>query len=177
MNYSGGMSPETRRLVIAIVARNADAATVDRLIAAVRALKDPLERQHLFTALADVSDPAQAERVIEFAIGPDAPAGSAPYIMLNVAGNHPDLVWKKALEYISGPDAPINSFLKLTLMPSIASNSSDTGRIEDLQNYAEKNIPATARQEVISAIATIRLHVKFRSERLPQIDEWLKQRL
>src|SRR5580704_9350950 len=46
MNRSGGMSPETRRLAIAIVAHNADAAMVDRLIAAVRASKDPLERQN-----------------------------------------------------------------------------------------------------------------------------------
>jgi hypothetical protein len=79
---------------------------VDRLIAAVRALKDPLERQHFFTALADVSDPAQAERVIEFAIGPYAPAGSAPYIMLNVAGNHPDRLSMVIAVARSTPDIP-----------------------------------------------------------------------
>jgi aminopeptidase N len=173
MDHPETMSPETRRVVIAIVARNADRPAIDRLMAAVRASTNPLERQHLFDALAEVADPGEAERVVQFATGPDAPAGSAPYILISIAREHPDVVWKMGLEYVSRPDAPIDSYMQLALMPAIAASSGDPRRIDDLLKYADKNIPPEARQEVESAIATIKLHAKFKSEHLPEIDRWL----
>ena len=57
--------------------------------------------------------------------GPEAPTGSAPYTLFALAANHPDLAWKIGLVYVSRPDAPIDSQLKLFLMPGIASKSAD----------------------------------------------------
>jgi aminopeptidase N len=173
MDHPESMSPETRRTVIAIVARHADGPAMDRLMTAVRG-SDPLERQKLLGAMAQVSDPSQAERVVRIGTGAEAPAGSAPYTLLALAANHPDLIWKMGLEYVSRPDAAIDSMLKLRLMPEIASNSADLSRIDDLEAYAAKNIPPEARKAVESAISSIRLNAKFRAERLPQIDRWLR---
>ncbi len=58
-------------------------------------------------------------------------------------------------------------------MPGIASQSSDRKRAADLETYADRHIPASARRNVESAIATINLNVKFRTERLPDIDAWV----
>ena len=173
MNNPNGLSAETRQTVISIVARNADGPTLDRLLAAVRASKDPFEKEKLFGTLGEIADLAGAERVMEFAVGPDAPAGFAPNILWMVSDDHPDLAWNWALRHVDRPEFAIDPLTRLFLMPEIAANSSDRKRIADLQTYADQHIPSSARQNVESAIATINLKVKFRSERLPEIDKWL----
>jgi hypothetical protein len=62
------------------------------------------------------------------------------------------------------------------MMPAIAGQSNDSKRAGELRAYAEKEIPASARQGVEAAVANIELHAKFRAERLREIDAWLANR-
>jgi len=168
-----GVSPAVRQTAISIVARNADEATLDRLIAIARDTKDPLEKENLFVALAQVADPAGAERVLDVGVGPEAPAGTAPYTLYRVSVEHPDQVWNRALQLGDRPDFPIDPYVKLFLMPAIAGNSSDPKRAIDLQAYANEHIPSSARQRVVGAIADINMNASFRAKRLPEITRWL----
>lgn len=168
-----GVSPAVRQTAISIVARNADEATVDRLIAIARNTKDPLEKENLFVALAQVADRAGAERVLDVGVGPEAPAGTAPYTLYRVSAEHPDQVWNRALQLVDRPDFPIDPYVKLFLMPAIAANSSDPKRAIDLQAYADEHIPSSARQNVVEATAEIKLNANFRAERIPEINKWL----
>jgi aminopeptidase N len=127
----------------------------------------------LLQLLGQIADPAGAARVIDAAMGPDAPAGSALKALWQVSHDHPNLAWKRALPYVERADSPVDPQMKMILIPMIASVSSEQGRIKDLQAYADQHIPASARQRVTSAIASINLNAKFKSERLPEIDEWL----
>jgi aminopeptidase N len=167
------VSPAVRRSALSIVARNADAEALDRLIALLRTMQDPLEKENTLEALAAIADPAGAHRVLEFSVGPDAPAGTVDSIFIAVSREHPDLAWNFALEHVDQPGFPIDSSTRLTLMPAIASRSTERKRASDLETYAGQHIASSARQNVESAIASINLNVKFRAERLPQIDEWV----
>jgi aminopeptidase N len=170
------VSPGTRQTVLTIVAHQADAAALDRLIARLHAASDPLEKQITFTALQGIADPAGAQRVLELAIGPDALTGTTSGILTGVAAAHPDLAWSFAQQHPDELRARLSSSDRLSLMPSIASNSSDLKRAADLTAYADRNIPAGARQRVEAAIATINLNAKFKAERIPDIDRWLASR-
>jgi aminopeptidase N len=170
------VSPAVRRTALAIVARDADKETLDRLIGLLRATQDPLEKLNLFRALARVADDAGAERVLDLAIGSDAPAGTTAEILMSVAGAHPDLTWRFAMQHAEQIKPLVDSSTRLAMMPGIASQSNDPKRADELQAYAEQNIPASARQNVQAAVATIGLHAKFRAERLPEIDAWLRNR-
>ena len=167
------VSPALRRTALAIVARTADASTLGRLTELYRATRDPLEKQNILEALAGIADASGAQRVLELAVSPDAPAGTVVSIFRLVSRDHPDLVWNFALQHIDQSGFPLDSSARLRLMPGIASQSSDRKRAADLETYADRHIPASARRNVESAIATISLNVKFRAERLPQIDAWL----
>jgi hypothetical protein len=46
-----------------------------------------------------------------------------------------------ALQHVDKPDFPIDSQLRLVLMPAIAMQSSDRKRVADLQAYADQHIP------------------------------------
>jgi len=167
------VSPAVWRTVISIVAHNAGRETLDRLIALLRTTQDPLEKQKLLSALAGVADPVGAERVVEIALGVDAPAGFAPYALIALSGDHPDLAWKVALEHADRPDFPIDTFLKLGFLPTIAGNSSNRERIANLRAYADQHLPATAHRSVDEAIFRIEMNAKFRAGRIPEIDRWL----
>lgn len=167
------VSPAVRRTALEIVARTADSSTLERLIALYRATRDPLEKQNILEALAGIADAAGAQRVLELAVSPDAPAGTVVSIFRLVSRDHPDLVWNFALQHVDQPGFPLDPFARLSLMPGIASQSNDRKRAADLETYAGQHIPASARRNVESAIATINLNAKFRAERLPQINAWV----
>jgi aminopeptidase N len=169
----GEVSPAARRTALLIVARHADAETLDRLIALVRTTKDTLEKQNTLDALTGIADPSGAQRVLELAVSPDAPAGAAVTVFFTLSREHPDLAWSFALQHVDQPGFPMDPVTRQALLPAIASSSSDRKRAADLQTYADQHIPASARQSVESAISTINLNVKFRAERLPEIDAWL----
>jgi aminopeptidase N len=171
----GEVAPTVRRTALSIVARHADGKTLDKLIMLYRATQDPLEKQNILEALAGIADPSGAQRVLELAAGPEAPAGTANSIFRLVSREHPDLAWSFALHHVDQPGFPMDPFTRLSLMPRIASQSSDPKRAADLQTYAEQRIPASARQNVVSAISTINLNVRFRAKSLPEIDAWLSK--
>ncbi len=171
----GSLSPEVRRTALTIVARHADATTFGSLMDLARAANDPLEKEHIWEALAGVADPASARRMLELAASPEAPAGTVGSTFRSLAANHPDLAWKFALAHVDQPGYPVESFERLRLMPAIASASNDQKRAGELENYARRHIPASAQQNVVSAIATIQLNARLRAQRLPEIDAWLGQ--
>ena len=78
-----------------------------------------------------------------------------------------------ALEHAERPDLPLDSFLKLGFLPTIAGNSSDRKRIADLRGYADQHLPSTAHRNVDGATFRIEMNAKFRAERIPEIDRWL----
>ncbi len=96
--------PAERRTALSIVARNADAATLERLIAKLRATVDPLEKQNTLQALTGVADEPGARRVLDLTVSCDAPAGTAPEILAAVAGEHPNLAWEFALLHVGGAE-------------------------------------------------------------------------
>jgi len=167
------VSPAVRRTALSIVARHADAETLDRLITLLRATQDPLEKQNIAGAMAEIADPSGAQRVLELATGPGAPAGTTPRIIGRVSWKHPDLAWSFAIQHVDQPGFLSDAYTRLRLMPLIASRSSDRKRAADLQAYADRHIPSDARQNVEEAISTINLNAKFKEERLPEIDRWL----
>jgi aminopeptidase N len=102
-------SPTVRPTALSIVARHADAETLDRLITLLRATRDPLEKQNTVEAMAGIADPSGAQRVLDLAARPDAPAGTAARIVFYVSREHPDLAWDFALQHVDKPDFPIDS--------------------------------------------------------------------
>jgi len=167
--------PEARRAAREIVARQADAEAFNRLVAQLRSTRDPLEKQDIFEALTDVADQALAARLLEMIIGPDAPAGSMPDLLLSVAEEHPDLAWKFGVAHVDVPGFPMDRSTRMTVMPLLCAPSADLRRVPELKAYAAQHLPAAAGRSVESAVAQIKLNAHVRRVQLAQIDAWLKR--
>ena len=164
---------QSGRIARGIVAANADSADFAQLVERLNATLDPLDRQRLLEDLTTVADPALAERVLDLAVGPQAPAGTMPNLLADVAYKHPDLTWRFAIAHVDAPGFPLDRSSRMTLLPQILSGSADLSYAEELRAYARAHLPAAASRDVEAAVAQIRLNSRVRDVGLPQIDNWL----
>jgi aminopeptidase N len=174
LRASGRGSPDEQRAALGIVARQADAATFDALLAEAHAETDPLLRKKILLALGQVDDPILGARFInEVALSRDAPAGSAASLIRAALSANPDTGWAALAPHLDDPDLPIDPRTAYRAVPAYAAMSQDLKRIDDLVAYAGKHIPADARQAVDDAVAQIRLNARIHAHALPDIEAWI----
>lgn len=169
----GGGSPAEQRAALAIAAKTADPAVFDMLLARARATKDPLEKLHLYSALAGVEDPALAKRMIDIALSSEVPAGSNVNVIFPIALAHPDLAWSDLVPRLDVPEAGLDPRTRWMVAGGIAGLSSDLQRVADIEAYAEKNIPADARAPIKGSVASIEARHKIVTTVLPELDRWI----
>jgi aminopeptidase N len=58
--------------------------------------------------------------------------------------------------------------------PRLASRGHDAAILQTLHRYAADHIPPEARGDVVKTDAAVNERVAIRSQRLPQVDAWLK---
>jgi len=172
--FAGGDgTPVEQRCVLAIVAEQADTAGFDALLAKANHTTDPLEKLHIFRALAGVKDSDLARRMVDIALGNQVPAGSAPSLIETLARKHADAVWQMLAPRLDDPSLPFEKTLRWTIAGDIASYSADPARIAELEAYEAASVPSEARKPFLSAVASIRRNQRFTRTLLPQIDQWI----
>jgi aminopeptidase N len=169
-------SPAEQRAALDVVGMTADAATFDVLLAKARATADPLQRMRLLSALARTRDPALTARMVEIALGPDAPAGTAPQLIGIAASGQPDVVWAALKPHLDKGGLPIDEQALWTLIPGVAGLSAREERIAEIRAWGAKNLPADARRPIDAAVGSIRLNQKVQTRALPEISRWVAER-
>jgi aminopeptidase N len=169
-------SAAEQRAALAIVGMTADTATFDALLARARATTDPLQRMRLLTAMARTPDPALVARMVDIALGPDAPAGTAPRLLFTLGVGEPDVVWASLQPHLDKGDLPIDPQSRWYVIPGIAGLSARSERIAQLRAWGEKDMPADARRPVEAAVGAIRLNQKVQAQALPDISRWVAER-
>jgi aminopeptidase N len=168
-----GTSAE-QRTALSVVAAHADSGTFNTLVARAQANSDPLQKQHVFAALAGVTDPELARRMAEIAMSDRIPAGGSPEIIRKLAGRYPDLIWKMVVPRLNDPALHLDQPDRWRLAVYIAANSPDPQRIADLDDYVANNVPAEARRPFLAATASIRQNQVYVTKVLPEIDRWIR---
>jgi hypothetical protein len=161
---------------LAIVAEQADPPGFDKLLAKADRTIDPLEKLHIFRALAGVNDSDLARRMVDVSLGDLVPAGSAPVLIEILARKHPDIVWEILAPRLGDPSLPFEKTLRWQMAGDIASYSAAQSRITALRAYEIAHVPSEARKPFLSAVASIRRNQRFASTVLPQINQWIAAR-
>ncbi len=173
---SGDGTTAELRAAMNIVAAQADAPTFDAVLARAQKIGDPLEKLHLFRALAGVADPALARRMLDIALGDQVPAGTSPGLIDALAREHPDMVWEVLAPQLDDPKLPYSKSQRWELAASIAAYSSTPQRIADLEAYEAHSVPPEARKPFLGAVADIRTNERIAQSVLPDIDRWMAAR-
>jgi aminopeptidase N len=166
-------TPAEQRTALSIVAAHADVATFDALLDKARTA-DPLEKEHIFEALSDVSDPMLARRMVDIALGDEVPAGSSPTLLSRLARKHPDMVWQVVAPRLDDPTLHLDKPERWELAATIAASSADSARLVDLQAYESRSVPADSRRPLLAAKAAIRENQRMAAQVLPQLNAWIQ---
>uniref|UniRef100_UPI003217CB70 ERAP1-like C-terminal domain-containing protein n=1 Tax=Dyella sp. TaxID=1869338 RepID=UPI003217CB70 len=168
------MPAALRRTILGVVARNADAATWDRLHAMAKAEKTPLVKDQLYTLLSISRDKALAQKALDLALTDEPGATNSASMISVVSGQHPELAFDFAVAHKAEVDKKVDSSASSRYYPQLASRSLDPSMIAKVKAYAEKYVAAGSRRDADTAVANIEYRVKVKGERLPAIDAWLK---
>jgi aminopeptidase N len=173
---SGAGSAAEQRTAVNIVAAQADTATFDALLSRARQTADPLEKAHLYRALAGVADPVLARRMIDVALSDQVPAGSNDGLLERLAHWHPDMTWEALAPRLDDPQLPFSKTQRWQIARDIAGYSSQPQRIADLEAYETRSVPPEARKPFLESVAVIRRNQRIVSRALPDVDRWIAAR-
>jgi aminopeptidase N len=162
-----------RTTILAVVARNVDAARWERLRAEAKAEKNPLVRAQLYRLLAAAHDPALARRALDMALTAEPGATTGSAMIAAVSGDHPDLAFDFAIANRERVEALVDASSRSRFIPGLGGGASDPAMIAKLEDYATRYMTPQSRRPADIAIGAIRDRVKVRRDRLPDIARWL----
>ncbi|HEX6375280.1 MAG TPA: M1 family metallopeptidase [Allosphingosinicella sp.] len=165
-----------RTTILAVTARNVDAAGWERLRAQARAERSPLVKAQLYRLLGTAADPALAQRALELALTDEPGATTSAGIISSVADEHPDLAYDFAVRNRGKVEALVDISSRSRYLAGLGGGSSDPAMIGKLEDYAKRHLNAQSRGRVDVAIASIRDRVRVRTTRLPDITRWLEKK-
>lgn len=166
---------DLRRTVLGIVARNADAATWDKLHAMAQKETSSMIRDQYYQLLAAAKDKALAQKALDMALTDEPGATNSAAMIGMAAGEHPDMAFDFALAHREQVDELVDSTSRSRYYPRLGAGSDDIKMVDKLKGYADKYIASTSRRDTESAIAGIQTRIKLNAARRPQIDAWLKK--
>lgn len=165
-----------RTTILAIQARNIDAAGWDRLRAQARAEKNPLVKAQLYRLLGASRDPALAQRALDLALTDEPGATTSSALVSAVAGEHPDLAYDFAVRNREKVESLVDASSRSRYLAGLGAGSADPAMIGKLEDYATRYLTPQSRGRVDVAIASIRDRIRVRTTRLPDISHWLEAR-
>jgi aminopeptidase N len=165
-----------RRVILGIVARNADAATWDKLHAQAKAETTPLIKDQLYGLLASAKDDALAQRALDLALTDEPGATNSAGMIARVSGEHPDMAFDFAVAHKDAVNKLVDSTSRSRYYPGIGGGSRDPKMIDKLNAFADANIAKSSRRATDTAIAGIQYRREVIEKRLPQVTAWLEKR-
>ncbi len=169
-------SAAERRTALEIVALRADAPTFDTLLSRAKRTSDPLEKLHIFAALAAVADPGLGRRMIDISLSDQVPAGANASLLSIAAREHADIAWDALAPRFDDPQLPLSRSQRWELVAAVAGFSSLPKRIVDLEAYEARSVPAASRKPFLGAAAAIRRNQRIAQSVLPEVERWIRAR-
>lgn len=164
---------DIRRAVTRAVAMRADAATWDRLAKMAADAPTPLEQRFYLDALTYVEDAALAQKTLELAVSDAVPKQYGPRMIQNTAQRQPDLAWDFVTTHQDEINERVDEMSRFRFVPSIARASSDPQRAKELEQFFKEKMPDAPVTDMKRAQGRIVTDGEVRTDRLPEINDWL----
>jgi aminopeptidase N len=171
--HSGTAGEQQSALEIA--AMHADSAQFDSLLARAESTQDPLDRARLYDALSGVEDAGLARRFLDVVFSDRIPAGETSSLLFSLSEQHPDLVWQAIEPKLDDPGLRVDTVARWRLAAGVAARSSSPERVQELEAYEARSVPADARKPFLAAVAAIHQNRRIEADVLPAIDRWIEQ--
>jgi len=167
---------EMRKTVLSIIAAHATPEQWQQLHGLAKNADSPLEQQEMYSLLGLANDRSLATKAMQLSLDKEVVITTRPSIIRNVAKMYPELAFDFIVTHHDAVMMALEPGARTRFVPGLVGQSYETTMIDKLDHYAETNIPASARQSVVKAIASIKYYSAIRKDRIPEVDRWLNSR-
>jgi aminopeptidase N len=168
-------SVETRKAILNAVGSGADAAVFDELAGRATRSSDTSEKRSYFLAASRALDQGIARRALELSLTPAVPEQLSSVMISAVADTHPQLAIDFAAARYNDIAPRLDSFSRITYVPTLAAKGVDRAAERSLLQFASKQLGGQGVETVERARSLILYNDEVRRLRLPQVAAWLKQ--
>ena len=165
-----GLPPDIRLPGLRVIAHWANEATYESLHNLAIRTTDPMISNELFVTLASAQDVALAARSLDMALTAKT---TGPRMIARVALDNPDLAWRFALDHFEKIKPSLDDMQRYTFIPSIAVQSTNPDILPELRRYIDDQVPPELRKAVERYFADLQFRLKFKAQRIPEIDHWI----
>ena len=173
------LPPDLRPAVLDVVGRYADQKGWDKLHELGLKTQSVEEKGNFYHAMAAALRPELTKRTLPLSLTDELPASRATSLVFWVAstGEQPELAWDFAQAYRKELDAKLSALGGVRFVPYLMRGFSNPTRAAELEAYAEKYMPAGAKNEVEKAAEEIRFNADLKARIIPEIHKWLNTRI
>jgi aminopeptidase N len=165
-----------RNVWMAIIAKNADQATWDRLRALAKAAKTDLEKSTLYALLGGAKDERLAQQALDLALTDEPSKTTSAAIIAQVGAEHP----MQAVDYVLAHRAQYEGLIDVSArsqaLARLGGGSADPAMATKLDAYATQYLTPESRKVVDRAIAAINTRIETRTRLKPALTAWFAKK-
>jgi len=174
LQSASSLDAGSRRAVLGVTAAHADRSTWEQLHRLAKSAATEIERRELYELLAAPESTSLVQQALELAISGEPPSTITPVMISTASTRHPKIAFDFAVAHWDTIAPHIEPATQARYVPSLLHDATDLSLIDKLDAFAERHIPPDARQDLRKAEATVRYLAEIRKDRLPEVDQWLK---
>ncbi|MBU0659037.1 MAG: M1 family metallopeptidase [Alphaproteobacteria bacterium] len=161
-----------RNVWLAIIAKNADQATWDKLRAMAKGAKTDLEKSSLFALLGAAKDEKLGQQALDLALTDEPGKTTSAAIIAQVGAEHPMLAVDYVLAHRAQYEAMIDVSARSQALARLGGGSADTAMATKLDAYATQYLTPESRKVVDRSIAAIKTRIETRNRLKAPLAAW-----
>ena len=161
-----------RNVWLAIIAKNADQATWDKLRAMAKGAKSDLEKSSLFALLGAAKDEGLGAKALDLALTDEPGKTTSAAIIAQVGAEHPMLAVDYVLAHRAQYEALIDVSARSQALARLGGGSADPAMATKLDAYATQYLTPESRKVVDRSIAAIKTRIETRSRLKAPLAAW-----
>ncbi|KFL47494.1 puromycin-sensitive aminopeptidase [Sphingobium sp. ba1] len=165
-----------RNVWMAIIAKNADQATWDRLRALAKGAKTDLEKSTLYALLGGAKDEKLARQALDLALTDEPGKTTSAAIISQVGYEHPMLAVDYVLAHRAQYEGLIDVSARSQALARLGGGSADPAMATKLDAYATQFLTPESRKVVDRAIAAINTRIETRTRLKPALTAWFAKK-
>jgi aminopeptidase N len=168
--------PDDQEMVLAIVARHADAATYEQLHALAKAAPNETELRRDYAALMKVRDPQLARQSAQLAVSPEIPPQAGAMRLRLVAGlaaENPQVAWVTLQGNVEMLMAPQGRYAPLILAQYSPEIFWDAAPLEQVEGWVKAHVPAQMADNIARGMESARVKVAEKVALAQAVDRFL----
>jgi aminopeptidase N len=173
------MRPDEQAVVLAIVARDADARIFEQLHAVAKSAKDETELRRYYTALMQVRDPQLAATAATIAMSSEIPPQAESlrlWLVFALSEAHQQLAWTTYVQHLDAllaPHQPLGPSFIAQYSPEIFWRSVP---LDELESWVKSHLPEEMLANAARGMETARFKVAERAALIQAADEYVATR-